>query len=714
MKSLLIRAIAFTYLTSISYAVIAEPSQTEDLEKLYGNADFVSIATGTKQPISKAPAVASVITADDIKAMGATNLDEALESVPGMHVSTSSYWFSPIYSIRGVYTDINPQVLLLVNGVPINQVYTGDRGARSTLPIEDISRIEVIRGPGSAVYGADAFAGVINVITKDAKEIDGTQVGARVGSFNTQQGWLLHGGTWAGFDVAFSLQWEHTSGDDNRIITVDQQTAFDNALGTNASLAPGPANTGQRRLDTRLDISRDQWRFRVWNWRQYDVGTGPGVALALDPSGTGNTDNYLTDLTYHNPHLSNAWDFTSQLAYMSINSNTKAVLFPPGTVLPIGASGNVNPVNPVNLVSFPDGLIGTPSPQEQHARLDLTGIYSGFDKHKLRLASGINWARLDATESKNFGPGVIDGSQSVVNGTLTDVTNTPYIFLTPHERTVYYASLQDEWAFARDWDLTAGVRYDHYSDFGNTVNPRAALVWQTRYDLTTKFLYGRAFRAPSFSELFTINNPIRLGNPTLGPETINTFELAFDYNPTFNLHSTLSIFHYNIKDLILSVPDNTGTIFTFENAGAQEGQGLEWEADWQLSRNLKITGNYAFQNSENKNTHSDAGNAPHHQVYARLNWEFLPSWSLVPQFDWIIDRKRVSGDPRPNPKNYAIVDLTLRKTELADHWELALLVKNLFDRHAVEPSPYSVTGAAVPNDFPLPGRAFYGEVRYNF
>ena len=714
MKSPLIRAAGFCLIISASYTAHSATSQSEDLERLYGDEDFVSIATGTKQPINKAPAVASVITADDIKAMGATNLDEALESVPGLHVATSSLWFGPIYSIRGIYTDINPQVLVLINGVPITQVYTGDRGARSTLPVEDISRIEVIRGPGSAVYGADAFAGVINVITKDAKEINGTQVGTRIGSFNTQQGWLLHGGTWAGFDVAFSLEWQHTAGDDNRIIDADQQTAFDNALGTNASLAPGPANTGQRRLDTRLDISRDQWRFRIWNWRQYGVGTGPGIALALDPAGSGNSDNYLSDLTYHNPRLTNNWDFTSQLAYMDINSMSREVLFPPGTVLPIDSNGNVNPVTPANFVLFPDGLIGTPSPQEKHGRLDLTGIYSGFNKHKVRLASGINWAKLDATESKNFGPGVIDGTQPVVNGDLTNVTDTPYVFVKPHERTVYYASLQDEWSFARDWDLTAGVRYDHYSDFGSTINPRAALVWQTRYDLTTKLLYGRAFRAPSFAELFSINNPIRLGNPNLSPEKIDTVELAFIHQPTFNIQTSLNIFRYWIHDLILLTPAQGGTVFDHQNAGEQNGYGLEWELDWKFNDNLKLTTNYSYQYSENTKTHSDAGNAPHHQVYTRLNWKFLPSWSLVPQLDWVIDRKRVAGDTRPNPKNYAIVDLTLRRTALADHWELAFLIKNLFDANAVEPSPYSAAGAAVPNDFPLPGRSFYGEVRYNF
>ena len=697
----------------MSYTASSQPTQNEDLEKLYGDEDFVSIATGTKQPISKAPAVASVITADEIKAIGATNLDEVLETVPGIHVAQSSLWYSPIYSIRGIYTDTNPQVLVLVNGIPITQVFKGDRGAGSTLPVEDISRVEVIRGPGSAVYGADAFAGVINVITKDAKEINGTKAGTRIGSFNTQQAWLQHGSTWAGFDVAFSLEWQHTGGDNNLIIDADSQTAFDKALGTSASLAPGPANTMQRRLDTRLDISKENWRFRIWNWRQ-NGGTGAGIASALDPVGRGKSDDYLTDLTYHNPSIEKYWDLTTQLAYMDISNDTTTILFPPGTVLPIGSDGNINPKNPAGLVAFPDGLIGTPSPHEKHARLDITGIFSGFNKHRIRLATGFNWASLHALESKNFGPGVINGTQSPIDGTLTDVTNTPYVFMPDKDRTVYYGSAQDEWSFARDWDLTAGVRYDHYSDFGDTINPRAALVWQTRYDLTTKFLYGRAFRAPSFAELFTINNPIRLGNPNLKPETINTYELVFDYNPTFNIHTTLNLFHYDINDQILPTPDSNGTVITYENSGAQTGNGMEIETDWSIKKDLKLMANYAFQRSENKNTHSDAGNAPHHEIYTRLNWEFYTDWSIVPQFDWVIDRKRVAGDTRPDIKDYTTVDLTLRRKNIADKWELAVLVKNLFDQDIRDPSQYSSPAPAIPNDLPLSGRSFFGEIRYNF
>jgi iron complex outermembrane receptor protein len=285
-------------------------------------------------------------------------------------------------------------------------------------------------------------------------------------------------------------------------------------------------------------------------------------------------------------------------------------------------------------------------------------------------------------------------------------------FLTPHERTNYYVFAQDEWAFAPDWNLTSGLRYDHYSDFGNTVNPRFALVWQTRYNLTTKLLYGSAFRAPSFVEEFNINNPVVLGNPNLEPETINWLELAFDYQHSSDLRMGLNLFRYRMSDIIRFVPDPApATSATAQNTGEQTGYGLEWEFSWRASRNVLFYGNYAFQRSEDESTNTDAGNAPHHQFYLRADWRFRPEWHLTPQVLWIADRERVVGDPRPDPDDYQIVDLTLRRTRIRDHWDAAVSVRNLFDEDAREPSP---APGLILNDLPLPGRSFYVELRYLF
>ncbi len=703
---------------------VPETDDEEAFVTAFGSEEMISLATGKNQTLSRAPAVATVITAEDIEAMGATDLDQVLETIPGVHVSLSSTRFSPIISIRGIQTDKNPQVLMLVNGVPITQLYFGDRGPRSTLPLASIERVEVVRGPGSSIYGADAFAGVINVITKDAADIEGIESGVRYGSFNTLDTWALYGGHWGDFDIALSAEYNRTDGDDDRIIESDAQSLFDSIMGTEASLAPGPASTGIKRLDLRLNVTYEKWKLRAWNWRQRDLELGPGLALALDPNSSTDTNNYLVDLNYHDPVFSANWDLSTRFSYMSVDFDSKQQLFPPGTVLPIGEDGNINTINPSGLVLFSDGLIGNPSYEENHYRFDLAGFYTGFGSHQLRFAGGVHYATLDSTETKNFGPSVLDGSTllppselNTVDGTLTDVSDTDFVYIKSEDRMVYYGSLQDEWSIASDWDLTAGVRYDHYSDFGSTINPRLALVWDARHDMTVKLLYGRAFRAPSFAELFVINNPIVLGNPDLDPETIHTIELAIDYRPSFTIRTGINLFAYEIHDLIRFVPDPSGTSATAQNVGNQEGYGFELEAEWKVTQALSLSGNYAFQNSKDTDTGSNAGDAPKNQIYLIGKWRFSPDWSLSSELLWVADRKRAPSDPRPEIDDYTLVDLSLRRDRIVDGLSAALIVKNIFDKEAYEPSPNVADvpqGSLIPGDFPLSGRYIGGELRYHF
>jgi iron complex outermembrane receptor protein len=692
-----------------------EPSE-EDLLLSFGDEEFVSIATGRRQLISKAPAVASVITAEQIRDMGATNLDQVLESVPGLHVSLSSERSSPIYVIRGIYSDFNPDVLLLVNGVPITHVWLGDRGARSTLPVRSIERVEIIRGPGSAVYGADAFAGVINVITKSAQSIDGVEVGGLVGSFDTREAWILGGKSFESFDVSLTLEGYTSDGDSDRVVESDGQSFFDGLFGTNASLAPDAMDARMDRLDARLQVDSGYWTARGWYWGQRDLGNGPGLAQALDGAADAETDNVLVDVTYHNDRVSRDWDVMARLSYMDIEGDSENDLYPPGAVLPIGSDGNVAIGG--NPVSFTDGLKANPGINEDHYRADISAFFSRFRDHRLRLAAGVHYVELTARESKNFGPGVIiDNTETPVDGTLTNVTGTPFIFTPDEDRTTYYASVQDEWKISRDWNLTAGLRYDHYSDFGSTVNPRLALVWNTANDLTSKLLYGRAFRAPSFLELYAQNNPVVLGNRDLDAETIDMLELAFDYKPLVGVRSGLNLFAYRIDDRIEFVEDSTGASRTADNVGRQDGHGFELELEWKPLRSLDLRANYAFQNSEDDRTDNDVANAPRNQAYLDAKWRFVPGWLLGTQIKWIGERPRAEGDPRSDLGGYTWVNMALQWRDSSDRFGAAVGVKNVFDKDAREPSPATPglpSGAFVPGDYPLESRSYFLQGRVGF
>lgn len=685
------------------------PDEAE-LALSYGSHDFVSIATGVSQPLSAAPAAATVITADDIRRMGAIDLNQVLETVPGLHVGLSSLRFSPVYSIRGIHTERNPHVLVLINGTPITQAFQGDRGVNFNLPVESIRRIEIIRGPGSAVYGADAFAGVIDVITKNGADYQGVETGIRAGSFDTAAGWGMYGDRINGIDISLSIEASTTDGDSGRTTSSDAQSVFDQFFGTTASRTPGSFSTGAERVDTRIELSTQNWFARFWNWRHTDLGVGPGLTLALDPSGSADVDNYLLESGLHEQRIAEHWAAEARISYMDINTESRQTLFPAGTVLPIGNDGNINFLTPVQPVTFTDGLIGNPEVYERHLRFDAVTMYRGLRDHAWRIGTGLYYSKLSTKETKNFGPGVIDGTVTPIDGTLTSVTGTPFSFMPDESRTVQYLSLQDQWSFAADWDLTAGIRYDHYSDFGSTVNPRLALVWNTRQDLTTKFLYGRAFRAPSFSELFTVNNPVGLGNSNLGPEKINTYELAFDYHPTFDTRIGASLFKYKIEDLIRFVPDSSGASATAMNTSGQDGHGIELELDSKLSDTLDLRANYAFQNSTDLGTNTQAAFSPEHQAYTQLRWRPVDLWELSTQVKWIGERLREPGDPRDPLKGYTQVNAAVTRTATSDAWSIQLSALNLFDTVAREPSPADPSvpgGSFIPGDYPLAGRAWY-------
>jgi iron complex outermembrane receptor protein len=307
-----------------------------------------------------------------------------------------------------------------------------------------------------------------------------------------------------------------------------------------------------------------------------------------------------------------------------------------------------------------------------------------------------------------FAPGL--GFQFVPLGGIVDVSNTDAVFLKPQDRNILYAFVQDEWAIAKDWTLTTGVRYDHYSDFGSTMNPRLALVWDVAYNFSIKALHGRAFRAPAFAEQYNINNPVALGNPNLRPETITTNELAFAWQPLPSVQTNLTLFKYQMKDMIrfMSSSDPSAGA-TAQNVGQQKGHGYELEARWNMTRNLRLSGHISTQISTDEATGESAGLAPGRRVFGRADWRFAPFWQFGTAVNYVADREREPGDSRPKIKDYTTVDMTLRREKFAGNWEIRATVSNLFNRDAREPS---LAPGNIPFDLPLPGRAFYIQVEH--
>ncbi len=669
----------------------------------------VTIATGTPKPIFQSAAVTSVITAEQIKAMGATELHEVLETVPGVHAGLQESSYDYNYSIRGMRNTANSQVLILLNGTRITTPFRGTLMTGLELPIEAIARVEVIRGPGSALYGADAFAGVINIITKKAKDINGTKVGVRAGNWDTQSTWGQHSAQWAGWDVAGSLQYQHTQGDDGRIIHTDTQTGFDKLFGTTASHAPGAMNTRYETLNGHLNLQRKHWDIGFWAFNSFDGGTRAGGAGALDPNGAADSEQYLGDVRFSTEDWLENWELMAHVSYLQADTIAKIQLLPDGTKVRIGPDGNIkSPFGNDPLVSFPDGVNANVGRIERTPSIELSSNYKGFANHLVFFSAGFRHEGISTNERKNYGPGVIDGTQPTVYGALTDVTNTPFVYLADRDRSIWSAVLQDEWQFATDWQLTTGLRYDNYSDFGGTVNPRIALVWDINEQITSKLLYGRAFRAPNFAEQGNQNNPVLLGNKLLRPETINTYEWAIDYRPFAALRTAVNLYYYDIDNLISAIPDTNGLTRTFQNFGQQDGYGSEFEFNWQIYDQWNVKGNYAWQNAVNQQTDNRVTGVPEHHVYVAVDWHFLPQWQLQPQLNWIGGRTAILGDNR-ELGDYQTVDLTLRGIKLYKHLNLSASLRNAFDERYLEPSALQL-----PENIPMQGRSFYFEASVDF
>lgn len=681
-------------------AVLAQSNEDEeDLVLAYGDKATVSIATGSQQSLRRAPAVASVITAEDIAAMGATDLDEVLETVPGVHVTRSPNGYASAYAIRGISTPYGPQTLMLQNGVPITTLYQGNKGnVWGGYPVEHIARIEIIRGPGSALYGADAFSGVINIITKNAADTPGTEVGARAGSFKTGGAWVQHGGQVGPVDVAAYLRVGATDGF-SETVKADAQTRFDRLLGTRASLAPGSVNTGYDAVDANLDLGYGKWRARAGYKLRDNVETGAGIASALDPVGRSKSERVTADLSWVDAQFAKDWGlgFTGSYLYYTQQIPNDFQLFPAGANVGGGVSAN--------------GFIAGPDTWERQIRLSSFATYSGFTGHSVRFGLGHDDLNLYKThETRNFTYAANGALIPNAGGVSVDYSESNP-FMRPQQRKVNYLYVQDEWNFAKDWTLTAGLRSDKFSDFGATTNPRLALVWDAALDVTAKLMMGQAFRAPAFTEVYGISNPVAKGNSSLRPETISTVEAAFSWQARRDMQVNLSLFHYDMKDIIRAVANPVaGTGSTYANTGEQTGQGGELEAVWDPTRSLRLTGNYAWQHSIDKTTRQDAGYAPHSHIYARADWRFTGSWLASTQMNRVADRKRAAGDVRPDVPDYTTVDLTLRTTNSKDQWNFAASVRNLFNADVREPT--AAPGTALPNDLPMAPRSFYLQAIY--
>ncbi len=653
----------------------------------------VELATGTPKPPEDAPAILSVITAEDLALTGARTLAEALERVPGLHVMPSINRLTPLFAIRGIFSDSTPQVLVQIDGVDISELTALSTPYAFHYPIQFVERIEVIRGPGSALHGADAFSGVINVITRRPGEQDLLQAGGRSGSFSHNEAWINGNLARDEWRIGFSLVHEEEGNDEDRL------TRY------------GVLQRDRDMDNLHINIDYGDFSLNNWYWRtRQQMGVGAGIVgndfdrdiVETVRSQLAWTKNYSQDVA-----------LSADVSHTDSRFDASFQLLPPG-IWPVGNDGNVF-LPDFTPVSFPQGVIGSPSARTQQTLVNTTLVYEGLEAHRIRLGLGARRSRLtDIEESKNFGPGILDIEHrppDLISDTIVDVSGTPFIYTPSYTRDVWYLSLQDEYRINDTVELTSGIRFDDYSDFGSTINPRLALVWRSTEALTSKLLFGTAFRAPKVAELAFINNPTVLGNPNLEPETIQTVEFAFDYQPSEGFEGRLNLYRYRAEDLIQL--DQT---FTYQNRGEQQGWGFEAEVAWEISQALNINANLSWLEAELPMTGHDKERVPGTTAYLDVRYRLHDNLVFTAQGYWIADRQREAGDPRPAVSDYLQTDINLLWQPKSE-WRVTAGVKNLLDERILEPvpnSPLFAIGLGFPGDYPMQSRRVFASLEYSY
>jgi iron complex outermembrane receptor protein len=659
-------------------------SETDDLELIYGsNKQMQSLASGHPLPENLSPSVTSVMTSTDIERIGARRLTDVLEYLPGVHVGSTRDG-AKVIGFRGIYSESNSQVLVLVNGIPVRNTLFGGKPFEWNMPVKNISHIEIIRGPGSMLYGGDATTGVINIVLKTGKELRGGDVGGFFGNQDTYEGWAEYGDQKGDVEYSLALQGGGTNGF-RGAVGQDAQTVIDNQYGTHASTAPGFTNNGRDDIDARIDVAYKDWiRFRAGYQGFKNVQTGVGSAYALDNTGSTNNEIYNLDLSIDNK-ITDA--LTNKTNFYFLGQNPSSDI----NILPAGTFGGLLPLGARNVVSGFQGTTG----------LTTQFNYSRINKHTITGGTGLiyNWMS-DGTNKINYiiTPNFV---QQIPLTELSTFGSDP--ILASKERTNVYALIQDEWTIAPDWYLTTGFRYDDYSDVSAGFSPRVALVWNVNLNLTTKILYSRAFRPPSF---FEKNLPMIAGT-TIKPETVNTVEFQMENKWLPNLVSSANVYWFKQDNLITSSSSTSIIPVGFINNTAINGIGFETETKYQVNRNLNLLVNYSYHGlSSGPNT----GIMPENMIKNLINWDLTNNWTIGSQFNWVGERRRPSNDPRPNLAGYFTVGLTL-STKIAKPLEFAVRFNNIFNATAKEPSLSSIL---LPGDESVLGRTILGQVKLSF
>jgi len=650
---------------------------------------YVSIASKVEEKARKAPSIVSIITAREIEDMGARTLAEVLRTVPGFDILKAADFGTVLTGSRGVRNAVN-RVKVMIDGHSLNNPFNEEPAAFfDDLNIKNAKQIEIIRGPGSALYGANAFMAVINIVSREAVDINGIGVSSGFGSYDTQEYSVQFGKRLKGIDIVGFADFFNTNG-------ISETIKKDITSGQPFSNVPGDTDDGRNKLDLYLKSSYKNINF-IAKYLNKDKEPFVGPNFVLTNDGEDHFNYAMGELNYQFD-VSDKITIKPRVYYDQYDIEFFIEPFPDGFVIPEDLDGDGD------IEEFPNGMITNGKTTNRRLGSEIQINYNILDNNKVTLGFDYKWERQDnVTLHSNFSP-VTNASL----GSIHNVSDTNW--LRRVYRQVWAIYLQDKWDISDKIAFTFGVRHDHYSDFEGTTNPRIGFVWDFAKDYTLKLLYGQAFRAPNFSELYAENNPVRVGNTDLKPETIRTYEIELAYNVRNGLSVKTDYFYNVIRGEIELVPTND--IFTvWDNHRDSNIQGIEFEAKADLSDywpDAYAFANYTYQDAESKG--DPLPDVPKHKGNVGINAGITKHLNANLHAFVSGSRIREEADARDDSPGYTLLNLTLKAKNFYKEMWIKTSMDNLLDKKYDDPTPINT----IPTDIPRPGRTFFIELGYDF
>ncbi len=655
--------------------------------------EIVVTASKIAQKVGDAPATIMVITAEQIAERSYDYLDDALRDLPGFHFVHVHGSYPTLWSQRGLMGDENKRTLLLIDGIVENNILEGNVLGGPQYSLHNVKQIEVIWGPASALYGANAFNGIINIITKKGAEIDGFEYHKGFGSFNTEFDKFLIGTEKNGVDVTLSGSLYNTDGPVFEKLHPEFSTSF---VRQAYSL-----------------VGRLRYKGAVFGFSRYDrpMGEGPftnsptevfGLPLYGYENSEGQQEYGGYSPVGFNGEEGSLWHSVTNTGFVTVEHKVNEQLTLSGKVF-ARRSGIADD-------SF-----------EYDYDNSLGDFYRYAYVHWSNTAGGDVQATYRLNDDQNVIAGLQIEQSDVEKGYRQAVPVTPLRNRNADTRisNIYnnlaaYAQYSHKFNLLHSAALTAGIRYDDNNVYGSTTNPRLGLVVHVNEQWRIKTLFGSAYRAPNNYELFT-KTAVRIPNPDLQPEKVRTFEFGLSGSPDRNWLLEINGFYNDFSDIIVSNVDigdtdgNGKPNTQNKNVGTAEIYGLEFKVAAKIGQ-LNGYANFTTQDGERKQPglKIDPFNVADFTANFGLN---APAWDLF-TIDGSVNVVGVRTTAPTNPRNfidgYTRVNLAVTsRPMLNDKIRFTLAVQNLLDAEYLDPGIRAANGQYYSTQLYQPGRTIY-------